>query len=344
MTPVARAAGRRLQCGRPTRGVTLSRTIPSPLHHLAPRARCASGCLGSRHDAIAYHRRAFGAVASFAQPGVPPSPDEDGEPPDRRMRYPHMARSSAVTLVITTLGLLAAACGGSTPPRPEPAPVATSIAIVGATLWDGTGRAPVPNAVTLVRERSDPLRRRRRRMHRSRRGSRVIDAQGQYLIPGLIDSHVHLLFLTRGSAGEELGLDLRDLLAQGITTVRDMGTDPAGLLARVRSLQAAPTGARHAARRGPPVLLQRVPRHRHGARARSTASRRRWRCSSSDGSRSSSIRTATRRRSSPRRARRAPWDSSSTRSWIPARSGGSPMRPTAPGCRSGATRGSSPRA
>jgi imidazolonepropionase-like amidohydrolase len=97
----------------------------------------------------------------------------------------------------------------------------------------------VPNAVTLVRhdrilcagaagECVIPPR------------SRVIDAQGQYLIPGLIDSHVHLLFLTKGSAGEQLGLDLRDLLAQGVTTVRDMGTDPAGLLSRVRSLQAAP--------------------------------------------------------------------------------------------------------
>jgi imidazolonepropionase-like amidohydrolase len=150
-----------------------------------------------------------------------------------------MARSSAVTPIIITLGLLAAACGGSTPSRPEPAPVATSIAIVGATLWDGTGRAPVPNAVTLVRndrilcagaagECPIPAK------------SRVIDARGQYLIPGLIDSHVHLLFLSRGSAGEQLGLDLRDLLAQGITTVRDMGTDPAGLLSRVRSLQAAP--------------------------------------------------------------------------------------------------------
>jgi imidazolonepropionase-like amidohydrolase len=97
----------------------------------------------------------------------------------------------------------------------------------------------VPNAVTVVRrdrivcagavgECTIPAR------------SRVIDAHGQFLIPGLIDSHVHLLFLTRGSAGEQLGLDLRDLLAQGITTVRDMGTDPAGLLSRVRSLQAAP--------------------------------------------------------------------------------------------------------
>ncbi len=150
-----------------------------------------------------------------------------------------MARSFALTPVITAFGLFAAACGGSTPPRPEPAPVTPSIAIVGATLWDGTGRAQVPNAVTVVRhdrilcagaagECTIPA------------GSRVIDAQGQYLIPGLIDSHVHLLFLTRGSAGEQLGLDLRDLLAQGITTVRDMGTDPAGLLSRVRSLQAAP--------------------------------------------------------------------------------------------------------
>lgn len=146
---------------------------------------------------------------------------------------------STRALAIAALVLLAPACGGSTRPRPETAPVAPSIAIVGATLWDGTGRAPVPKAVTVVRrdrilcagaagECTIPA------------GSRVIDAQGQYLIPGLIDSHVHLLFVTRGSAGEELGLDLRDLLAQGITTVRDMGTDPAGLLSRVRSLQAAP--------------------------------------------------------------------------------------------------------
>lgn len=150
-----------------------------------------------------------------------------------------MRRLSTLTPTLATLGMLAAACGVSTPPRPEPAPVAPSIAIVGATLWDGTGRGPVPNAVTVLRrdrilcagavgECTIPS------------GARVIDAHGQYLIPGLIDSHVHLLFLIRGSAGEELGLDLRNLLAQGVTTVRDMGTDPAGLLARVASLQAAP--------------------------------------------------------------------------------------------------------
>jgi imidazolonepropionase-like amidohydrolase len=106
-------------------------------------------------------------------------------------------------------------------------------------LWDGTGRAVVSNAVTLVRAgriicagaagecRIPP-------------GARIIDAQGKWLIPGLIDSHVHLLFLTHGSAGEELSLDLRNLLAQGITTVRDMGTNPAELLSRVNALTATP--------------------------------------------------------------------------------------------------------
>jgi imidazolonepropionase-like amidohydrolase len=150
-----------------------------------------------------------------------------------------MVRSVVVSSVIATIGLLATACGSTAPPRSEPAPAAPSIAIVGATLWDGTGRGPVTNAVTLVRndrilcagavgECTIPP------------GARVIDAKGQYLIPGLIDSHVHLLFVIRGSASEELGLDLRNLLAQGITTVRDMGTDPAGLLGRVQALQSAP--------------------------------------------------------------------------------------------------------
>jgi imidazolonepropionase-like amidohydrolase len=72
------------------------------------------------------------------------------------------------------------------------------------------------------------------------RGARVIDARGRYLIPGLIDSHVHLLFLQNGSASEDLPLDLRDLLAQGVTTVRDMGNSPVALLSRVAGLPAAP--------------------------------------------------------------------------------------------------------
>jgi imidazolonepropionase-like amidohydrolase len=137
------------------------------------------------------------------------------------------------------VGLTAAACGAPKAKLVPPPPVNPATAIVGATLWDGTGRAPVANAVTVVRgdrilcaggASECPVP----------QGAKVIDAQGQFLIPGLIDSHVHLLFLQNGSAGEDLGLDLRDLLAQGITTVRDMGTSPAALLSRIPGFDAAP--------------------------------------------------------------------------------------------------------
>jgi imidazolonepropionase-like amidohydrolase len=146
---------------------------------------------------------------------------------------------SFLSFVVFSGTLTLSACGGS-PPRPRVVPPPDpTIAIIRANLWDGTGRAPVSNAVTLVRgdrivcagaagECPVPLR------------ARILDAHGQWLIPGLVDSHVHLLFLTHGSAGEELSLDLRDLLAQGITTVRDMGTNPAELLARVNALAVAP--------------------------------------------------------------------------------------------------------
>jgi imidazolonepropionase-like amidohydrolase len=136
-------------------------------------------------------------------------------------------------------GVLASGCGAPAA-RPVETPIVNpATAIVGANLWDGTGRGLVANAVTLVRgdrilcagsAGECPLP----------EGARVIDAQGQFLIPGLIDSHVHLLFLVNGSAGEELALDLRNLLAQGVTTVRDMGNDPGALLPRVRALGQAP--------------------------------------------------------------------------------------------------------
>jgi imidazolonepropionase-like amidohydrolase len=145
----------------------------------------------------------------------------------------------AVPALPVLVCLVAAACGAPPAKLVPPPPLSPSTAIVGATLWDGTGRAPVTNAVTVVRgdrilcagaagECAVP------------HGARVIEARGQYLIPGLIDSHVHLLFLTGGSAGEALGLDLRDLLAQGVTTVRDMGNSPVALLSRVSGFEATP--------------------------------------------------------------------------------------------------------
>ncbi len=112
-------------------------------------------------------------------------------------------------------------------------------AIVGATLWDGTGSAPVTGATVIVHQgrvacvgttgqcRIAP-------------GARVVDARGGFLLPGLIDTHVHLLFRTRGVTDPSIKSDLRDLLASGVTTVRDMGNDPARLLEAAEASRPAP--------------------------------------------------------------------------------------------------------
>ena len=52
---------------------------------------------------------------------------------------------------------------------------------------------------------------------------RVINATGQYLIPGLWDMHTHVYFDGTAAAGTDLILPL--LLANGITGIRDMGSE-----------------------------------------------------------------------------------------------------------------------
>jgi imidazolonepropionase-like amidohydrolase len=53
------------------------------------------------------------------------------------------------------------------------------------------------------------------------RGSQVLDATGKFLIPGLVDSHLHLTGSGEPRGSREFVLPL--LLANGITSVRDMG-------------------------------------------------------------------------------------------------------------------------
>ena len=55
------------------------------------------------------------------------------------------------------------------------------------------------------------------------RGGRVVDARGQYLLPGLWDMHTHVFFDGTADAGTDLILPL--LLANGITGIRDMGRE-----------------------------------------------------------------------------------------------------------------------
>src|SRR5439155_5811836 len=61
------------------------------------------------------------------------------------------------------------------------------------------------------------------------KGARVIDATGQYLIPGLWDMHVHSAFGNWFPGGRDIILPL--FIANGVTGVRDMGGDMPVLLA-----------------------------------------------------------------------------------------------------------------
>src|SRR5437868_9524182 len=110
-----------------------------------------------------------------------------------------------------------------------------TIAIVGATLLDGTGAKPVRNATVVIDgERiaatgagADPPR-----------DAEIIDAEGRTVMPGMIDAHVHL-FMQPASMQENLltpptlrafygARNARDTLDAGFTTVRDAGGAPQG--------------------------------------------------------------------------------------------------------------------
>ena len=90
---------------------------------------------------------------------------------------------------------------------------AKNLLIQGATLIDGTGKAPIADVRILIEGNvirriwsgadAQPI---------LEPGTQVVDARGKFVIPGLIDSHVHY----RPYMGELF-------LAHGITAVYDLG-------------------------------------------------------------------------------------------------------------------------
>jgi imidazolonepropionase-like amidohydrolase len=107
------------------------------------------------------------------------------------------------------------------------------IAFHRVTLIDGTGRDPMPDATVAVRDGKIAYAGESRKWLPSLNEDILnIDFHGKFLLPGLIDCHVHLA--ASGEAhgrveGEDGALTLRMLLnarrnlAAGVTTVRDMG-------------------------------------------------------------------------------------------------------------------------
>jgi imidazolonepropionase-like amidohydrolase len=87
-------------------------------------------------------------------------------------------------------------------------------ALIGGTLIDVTGKPPTPNAVVLI-EGDRIVAAGPRSTIKIPDGSKVIDATGRFLLPGLWDMHAHFYQTEFGPA----------YLAAGITTARDVGND-----------------------------------------------------------------------------------------------------------------------
>lgn len=106
----------------------------------------------------------------------------------------------------------------------------SSVLIKNVTLIDGTGRAP--RAGTWVLVEGDRIAAIRDRAIKAPKGAAVIDGRGKFLIPGLMDTHVHLDGGRRGAMGTErtLVIDkdigrrmLHGYLYSGVTAVYDCG-------------------------------------------------------------------------------------------------------------------------
>lgn len=87
------------------------------------------------------------------------------------------------------------------------------IALVGGTVIDGKGGEPIRDGVILIKG-NRILRVGSRKTTPYPRSAKVIDVAGKYLVPGLIDMHIHY----RAWMGEMF-------LANGVTTVKDLGND-----------------------------------------------------------------------------------------------------------------------
>lgn len=109
-------------------------------------------------------------------------------------------------------------------------PPAARVALVGATLIDGTGAAPIPNATILI-EGSRISAVGPRRAVSVPTGTTVIDVTGKYLLPGFVDLHMHLTY-PANQALDALHTDAKGTLRAvyymemfhrlGITSVRDV--------------------------------------------------------------------------------------------------------------------------
>ena len=121
--------------------------------------------------------------------------------------------------------LLAALCAAAAPLAAQAADSTRALALVGVTLIDGTGAAPRADQTVIVQgDRITAIC--PRRDCPVPPGTEVLELTGRYLIPGLIDTHVHVATdPSVEDTRERSERRLRKALYGGVTAVRDMAGD-----------------------------------------------------------------------------------------------------------------------
>ena len=141
------------------------------------------------------------------------------------------ARTAFISLVLVILGLIVAfrpAAASQTASHGQP------LAIVHVTIVNPAGPAQTDMTVVINGDRIVTVGKFAR--VRFPKATRVIDGTGKFLIPGLWDMHVHVMFGDWIPGGKEVSLPL--FVANGVTGVRDMGGDLDTLLAWRREIAA----------------------------------------------------------------------------------------------------------
>jgi imidazolonepropionase-like amidohydrolase len=145
-----------------------------------------------------------------------------------RWRVHLLGRENAISGELPLRGTLlflaacAAAYGATPTPFAPPAPDTVTI-FRNTTLIDGTGAAPRPGIDVVVNgQRISAVLADRAVTQQMLHGAKVVDLTGKFLIPGLIDSHVHLATPPNRRQAEAM---LRRDLYGGVTAVRDMADD-----------------------------------------------------------------------------------------------------------------------
>ena len=131
------------------------------------------------------------------------------------------ARSEIVILLVQFFAVCLVSAGQPRkPPASERLQSASVLVVQGGLLIDGSGGVPVQDAVIVMQD-SKILRAGSKKQVPVPSGATVINATGKTIIPGLMDSHVHLV-----------DSELAHFLYWGVTTIGDTGNVPSWIHAQ----------------------------------------------------------------------------------------------------------------